>query len=151
MVAPLAIDRMNRRDYLKASVAGVAGSAMSRSLADTVGSFEREFDAVRAGGAVSVDSRIDIQLPARVENGAVVPIRIESSIADTRRLVLLIDNHPMARVGSCEFSGSADPVFSVHVRIDVACRVTAMISDGQRWYANSAEINDVRHTCSSEH
>ncbi|MBX2838184.1 MAG: thiosulfate oxidation carrier protein SoxY [Gammaproteobacteria bacterium] len=139
---------MDRRTYLKTSVVSAAAAVLSREAAANGSVYQQAYEATTRGDSVQVDNRIRIQLPDSVENAAVVPVRIHSTISNTQKMVLLVDNHADAVVASCDFMGKAQTILSVHMRLEVACNVTALVYDGTRWYSYSAAIAELQHHCS---
>lgn len=139
---------MNRREYLKVSAAAVGTGALG--VATNAMALQPSIDAITDGDQVSADGRIAIHLPKLAENGAVVPVRVQSNIPNTKKLAVLIDNHEVAHVATTEFLGEATSVFSLHIRMDVPCNVMALVHDGEKWFSNKEFVENVVHSCKHE-
>ncbi|MGB7542437.1 MAG: thiosulfate oxidation carrier protein SoxY [Burkholderiales bacterium] len=100
----------------------------SRSLADTVKAL---------GGSGSTESN-DIQFtaPDIAENGAVVPISVESKLPKTQTIAILIEKNPNALSANFEIPEGTDPFITTRVKMAETSKVYALVkADGKYFHA----------------
>ncbi|HEY2336827.1 MAG TPA: thiosulfate oxidation carrier protein SoxY [Burkholderiales bacterium] len=91
-----------------------------------------------AGAQPSKDLVIDA--PQIAENGAVVPIEIESRIPGTTSLTVLIDKNPFPLNSRFTFLDGALPFVKLNVKMGETSEVRVLAQAGGRYYAASQEI-----------
>jgi sulfur-oxidizing protein SoxY len=84
---------------------------------------------------------IAIRAPDIAENGAVVPIEIQSNIPGTKSVAVLIEKNPFPYVGSFDVSQGALPFVALRVKMGETSnvRVVATAADG-RFYTAAKEV-----------
>ena len=100
----------------------------TKSLADTVKAL---------GGSGSTESaRIQISAPDIAENGAVVPITVESGIARTQTIAILIEKNPNTLSANFEIPEGTDPFVNTRVKMAETSNVYALVkADGKYFHA----------------
>jgi sulfur-oxidizing protein SoxY len=91
-----------------------------------------------AGAAPSKE--IVIEAPEIAENGAVVPIEIESSIPGTSSLAVVIDKNPFPLIGQFQFMEGALPFVKVNVKMNETSEVRVIAQAGGKSYVATKEI-----------
>ena len=139
--------RVNRRALLAALAAAVPALVTPwRALA--AGWNKAAFQAKTAaealqgiGVAAPAESKdILIDAPEIAENGAVVPIEIESRIAGTRSIAVVIDKNPFPLTAKFDFADGALPYVKVNVKLGESSFVRAFAEAGGRHYTASKEV-----------
>jgi sulfur-oxidizing protein SoxY len=100
----------------------------TRSFAETVKAL---------GGSRSVESR-EIQITADdiVENGAMVLISLESRLARTQSIAIMIEKNPNILSANFEFPEGTDPFVTTRVKIGETSNVFALVrADGKFFHA----------------
>ena len=93
------------------------------------------------GVAASTESReILIEAPQIAENGAVVPIEITSSLANTRSIALVVDKNPFPLVAKFDFAEGALPYVKVNVKLGESSFVRVVAEAGGRHYSAAKEV-----------
>jgi sulfur-oxidizing protein SoxY len=84
---------------------------------------------------------IAIKAPDIAENGAVVPIEIQSNIPGTKSIAVLIEKNPFPYAGSFDVSQGALPFVALRVKIGESSNVRAVVAaaDG-RFYTAVKEV-----------
>jgi sulfur-oxidizing protein SoxY len=84
---------------------------------------------------------IAIRAPDIAENGAVVPIEIQSNIPGTRSISLLIEKNPFPYVASFDVSQGALPFVALRVKMGESSNVRVLVAaaDG-RFYSAVKEV-----------
>src|SRR2546423_3545910 len=77
-------------------------------------------DALKSIGAsgAAPSTALRIEAPEIAENGAVVPIEIESSIPGTTSLAVIIDKNPFPLISQFQFLEGALPFVKVNVKMN---------------------------------
>ena len=81
-----------------------------------------------------------IDAPQIAENGAVVPIEIQSNIAGTTSLIVLIEKNPFPLAGRFSFMEGALPFVKLNVKIGETSDVRVVAQAGGRYYTAAKEI-----------
>jgi sulfur-oxidizing protein SoxY len=91
-----------------------------------------------AGAAPSKD--IVIEAPQIAENGAVVPIEIESNIPGTSSLAVVLEKNPFPLAAKFDFKEGALPYVKVNVKMAETSDVRVVATAGGRHYVATKEI-----------
>jgi sulfur-oxidizing protein SoxY len=99
-------------------------------------------DVVKALGGTGATESKDIRLdaPDIAENGAVVPLSVESKIPKTTTISLLILKNPNALSADFTIPDGTDPYVSTRVKMGETSSVIALVSAGGRYYYTSKEV-----------
>lgn len=96
-------------------------------------------DAVKAlGGKAPVESKdVTISGPDIAENGAVVPLSVATTLAGTKKMLLLIEKNPAALVGYFNVTDSVEANFSTRAKMGQSSDVyaVAIMADGSSFFA----------------
>jgi sulfur-oxidizing protein SoxY len=142
----------SRRQALKAT--GGAGLAAllaaagllnpAELLAQAPGAFEAKTlpEAMKILGAQSPadSSEILIKAPEIAENGAVVPVAVESRIAGTQTIALLIAKNPQPLAASFNIPAGTEASVATRVKMGESSDVYALVMAGGKFYVAKKEI-----------
>ncbi len=141
----------SRRTALKRTGA-LAATALAAGLlrpADALadwnkGAFESKTvaDALRnlKVGAPADSKDIAIRAPDIAENGAVVPIEIQSSIPGTKSMVVLIEKNPFPYAASFDFAqGAALPFVALRVKMGETSNVRVVVATADGKFHSAAK------------
>jgi sulfur-oxidizing protein SoxY len=89
------------------------------------------------GGSGSTESaQIQINAPDIAENGAVVPITIESAIPRTTTIAILIEKNPNTLSADFEIPEGTDPFITTRVKMAETSNIYAVVkADGKYFHA----------------
>jgi len=89
------------------------------------------------GGSGSTESaRIQITAPDIAENGAVVPISVESGVARTQAIAILIEKNPNTLSANFDIPDGTDPFVTTRVKMAETSNVYALVkADGKYFHA----------------
>ena len=138
----------SRRSMLKMiaalAAAGVLrpGEALAQDLNQAAFDMKSIPDALRALGAGSpaASDAILIKAPEIAENGAVVPIAIESRLAGTESIALLIDKNPQPLAASFGIPAGTEASVSTRVKMGQSSDVYALVKAEGKFYMTKKEI-----------
>jgi sulfur-oxidizing protein SoxY len=145
---------MHRREVLKAGGgAGVLALALAAGILKPEDVFAADWnksafeaksfaDAVKAlGGKGSTESaEIQMTAPDIAENGAVVPISVESRLPGTRTIAILIEKNPNTLSADFTLPEGTDPFVTTRVKMAETSNVYALVQAGGRYYHAVKEI-----------
>jgi sulfur-oxidizing protein SoxY len=139
-----------RREVLKAGGgAGVLAWAMAAGLIKPSQALALEWnkaafetksvpDTLKALGASgSTESGgVQITAPDIAENGAVVPISVESALAKTQAIAILIEKNPNTLSADFDIPAGTDPFISTRVKMAETSNIYALVlADGKYFHA----------------
>ncbi|MCL7751200.1 thiosulfate oxidation carrier protein SoxY [Guyparkeria hydrothermalis] len=143
-----------RRVFLKGSLAAsAAGLAVGAGLlspravlaaewpsaAFDSESMDNALSELFGSGDVADSGDITVKAPDIAENGAVVPVTIESAIADSNKVAIFVSKNPTPLVASFDLSG-ANPFVSTRIRMGETDNVTGVVNAGGKLYKASKEV-----------
>ena len=143
-----------RRELLKAGGgAGIVAIAAAAGLVRPGSAFAQQWnkaafdtkslnDAVKAmGGSGAVESKeIAITSPDIAENGAVVPITIESAIPKTDTIAILIEKNPNTLSADFDIPAGTDPFITTRVKMAETSNIYAVVKADGRYFHALKEI-----------
>jgi sulfur-oxidizing protein SoxY len=99
-------------------------------------------DALKSLGVAGAQPSKDlvIEAPQIAENGAVVPIEIESRIPGTTSLIVVIEKNPFPLNSRFTFLEGALPFVKLNVKMGETSEVRVLAQAGGRYYSASQEI-----------
>ncbi len=143
-----------RRVFLKGSLAAsAAGLAVGAGLlspravlaadwpeaAFDSDSMDNALNELFGSGDVADSGDITVKAPDIAENGAVVPVTVESSIADSNQVAIFVSKNPTPLVASFDLSG-ANPFVSTRIRMGETDDVTGVVNAGGKLFKASKEV-----------
>ncbi len=143
----------SRRKALKAGGGGVLallfaagvlkpGESLAQAWNESAFSMKTVPDAMRALGAQSpaVSDAILIKAPEIAENGAVVPVAVESRLPGTESITLLIEKNPQPLAASFGIPAGTDANVATRVKMGQSSDVYALVKADGRFYVTKKEI-----------
>lgn len=99
-------------------------------------------DALKALGAGSPATSADIVMRAAdiAENGAVVPVGVESKIPGTESIAILIDKNPNPLAASFDIPAGTEPSITTRVKLGQTSDVYALVKANGKYYVAKKEI-----------
>ena len=99
-------------------------------------------DALKALGAAGPASSADIVIRAAdiAENGAVVPVGVESRIPGTQSISILIDKNPNALAASFDIPAGTEPSITTRVKMGQTSDVYVLVKADGKFYVAKKEI-----------
>lgn len=128
-----------RRNFLiRAGQLGLAGIALTSGLMSRLVRAEETrpvftatsiADAWKALGVSDAKPSTDIafKAPDIAENGAVVPVEIESKLPNTRSITILVEKNPHAMSASFTFPEGTEPYVSTRVKVAESSLIQALV------------------------
>lgn len=92
-------------------------------------------------------SLLSFTIPSVAEDGAVVPVSLESRIAQTDRLVLLAEKNPFPLLAAFDFAAPAVPFVTLRVKLNATGRVVALARANGRYFVTERPVRVVVGGC----
>ncbi|MBT4160287.1 MAG: thiosulfate oxidation carrier protein SoxY [Gammaproteobacteria bacterium] len=92
------------------------------------------------GLAIEESEQIKFKIPDIAENGAVVPVRISTTLEDVDRIYLLIDKNPTPLSAVFEIGPRIMPDVSTRVKIGKSSVARVIVRAGGKAYMTSKEV-----------
>lgn len=92
-------------------------------------------DALRAlQQDIELEPSTDITLhaPEIAENGAIVPIRVETELAHVKRISILVEKNPTPAAASFDISDAIEPKIALRIRMSETSKVLAVVETADR-------------------
>lgn len=146
---------MDRRTWLTAatSLLTLALLAPIRALAGVwnKAAFESPNmkDALQGLGALQIGPSRDIILvaPDLAENGAIVQIEVESRIAGTEAIAILVEKNPTPLIANFMFSNGAEPYIVTRIKMAETSELRAIVKADGKYYSVSRTIEVAQGGC----
>ena len=99
-------------------------------------------DTLKALGAAGATESADISIvsPDIAENGAVVPVGVNSKIPNTDTVALLVDKNPNALAGAYQFMDGGVAEVNMRVKMGQSSDVVAIVRADGKFYMAKKEI-----------
>lgn len=88
-----------------------------------------------------------LQVPEIAENGAVVPLELESRVPGTDTLAVLVDRNPWPCIAQVRLHAGAEPYFALRIRVGESSAVRAVARAGGRHYAQVKQVSVTQGGC----
>ncbi|WP_296807547.1 thiosulfate oxidation carrier protein SoxY [Thiocapsa sp.] len=147
ITADAGVDRQ-RRGFVAAGGAllallsvGLIGSARAQTpyLTDLFSATTID-DALAVLGSIPVsDAAVDLALPGVVEDGAVVPVRVSSTLDDVEEIYVLVPSNPYPVAVRFEIPDGTEPFISIRLKLAETGTVYAVVRAKGRLYSRVAE------------
>jgi sulfur-oxidizing protein SoxY len=120
-------------------------AAIDRKAFET-GSLDEALDTL--GGKLAEESPlITLTAPDVAENGALVPVTVESALADVEQISILADRNPTMLVAQYTLPKGTDAYLSTRIRMAETSNVIVLIKAGGRFYRASKQVKVTAGGC----
>jgi sulfur-oxidizing protein SoxY len=98
-------------------------------------------DVVKAlgGSAPTVSDKVTLRAPDIAENGAVVPVGVESSLNATQ-MAILVEKNPSALAAIFTLPAGAEAWAATRVKMSQTSNVIALVKSDGKWFMSSKEV-----------
>ena len=139
---------MDRREVLKAG-GGVLALALAAGILEPEDALAADWnkaafgtksvaDTVKAlgGGGSTESAAIKLTSPDIAENGAVVPVSVESRLPKTQMIAILVEKNPNTLSADFEIPEGTDPFVTTRVKMAETSNIYALVkADGKYYHA----------------
>jgi len=103
-------------------------------------SMDDTLKALGSGGPVPSKDIAFVATPDIAENGAVVPIGVQSTIPKTESIAILIEKNPNTLAAVFDIPQGTEPALSTRVKMGQTSNVYALVKADGKYYVASKEI-----------
>ncbi len=143
-----------RRTFLKGMLANGAISALvgaglltPRQLlaawpeaAFTSDSLDGAVQALYSSGDMEESDRVRLKVPEIAENGAVVPVRVETDLENVESISIVVAENPSPLAAMFELTPRSIPNVSTRVKMGKTSQVLAVVKADGRLYSTQSEV-----------
>jgi sulfur-oxidizing protein SoxY len=136
---------MPRREALRLLRTLLVGGALMPSLwawADTVPEESAAFAAgtlarvlAALGAQPNASDALKLSVPDYVENGAVVPVELVSTLTGPQDFYIISEANPFPLVAKFSFPEGTEPYVSTRIKVASSCNITALVKSQDRYYS----------------
>ncbi len=100
------------------------------------------------GGQIAGENPlITLTAPDVAENGALVPVTVESTLADVEQISILADRNPTMLIAHYTLPKGTDPYLSTRIRMAETSNVIVLVKAGGRFYRASKQVKVTAGGC----
>ncbi|WP_221063643.1 thiosulfate oxidation carrier protein SoxY [Methylomagnum ishizawai] len=122
------------------AVGRAARSAPAGAGGPPSGAFQAALAAALGGRDWTESPAVGLEVPSLAENGAIVPVTVESRLPDTTRLFIFAENNPGPLLARFDFEPGTDGYASLRVKLNASGPVLAIAEAGGRFYGASRQV-----------
>ncbi len=143
---------MHRRDWLKrvGATATTIAALPGNALGETESTYDHAVRRLVGSTSIKPDNGVAVHVPETAANGAVVPVGVVSSLPDTEKIVILVDNHARSIVAKLDTSNAMlAPSLSTHLQLERPATITALVKTKSGWHSNFTQVRTLIDSCES--
>lgn len=111
------------------------------------GDFRQALATALAGKSWQVSESVRLQVPHIAENGAIVPISVESQLPNTGRILLFAEQNPGPLIAEFIFEPGADGWVSLRIKLNDSGRVLAIAESEGQFHGAQADVRVMKGGC----
>lgn len=96
--------------------------------------------ALFAGQEIKTSSKIKLKLPRIAENGAVVPITVDSSLKNVTAIYILVEKNPVPLAAEFTLFPGTDAFVAGRIKMAETCDVVAVVNSGGQLYSAKKSV-----------
>ena len=102
-------------------------------------------------GAIPVleSDKIYLKVPKVAENGAIVPIKVSSSLANVKSMAVFAEKNPVPLIARIEFGESAEPVVNARIKMAETSHIIAILNADDKLYSARESVKVTIGGCGS--
>jgi sulfur-oxidizing protein SoxY len=105
-------------------------------------------EAFKAMGVTPAESsQIELDVPETAENGATVPVTVESKLPRTEQIAILVDKNPTALAVNMTYPEGTEGYLSTRIKMAQTSPVIALVKADGKFYKISKEVKVTAGGC----
>lgn len=100
------------------------------------------------GGIPATGDQVRVTVPSTVDDGAVVPVSVESSLPDTREILIVVEKNPIPLAARVRIPEGTDAFVSMRIKVAESGDIRALVRAGGQMYTASAQTKVTVGGCS---
>lgn len=94
-----------------------------------------------------VSQDIQIIAPDRAENGAIVQVEVQSNIANTETISILVEKNPTPLIAHFKFSNGAEPFVVTRIKMADTSDIKVVVKAGNQYFTQSRNVIILENGC----
>jgi sulfur-oxidizing protein SoxY len=94
-----------------------------------------------------VSHDIQIIAPDRAENGAIVQVEVQSNIANTETISILVEKNPTPLIAHFKFSNGAEPFVVTRIKMADTSDIKVVVKAGNQYFTHSRNVIVLENGC----
>lgn len=94
-----------------------------------------------------VSQDIQIIAPDRAENGAIVQVEVQSNIANTETISILVEKNPTPLIAHFKFSNGAEPFVVIRIKMADTSDIKVVVKAGDQYFTHSRNVIVLENGC----
>ena len=94
-----------------------------------------------------VSHDIQIIAPDRAENGAIVQVEVQSNIANTETISILVEKNPTPLIAHFKFSNGAEPFVVTRIKMADTSDIKVVVKAGSQYFTHSRNVIVLENGC----
>ncbi len=90
---------------------------------------------------------IEVVVPSRAENGAIVQIAVHSHIPNTEAIAILVEKNPTALIGNYMFHQGALPWMVTRIKMAETSDIKIIVKSGNQYFTASKKVEVLENGC----
>ena len=111
------------------------------------GDFRQALATALAGKSWQISESVRLQVPQIAENGAIVPVTVESQLPNTGRILLFAEQNPGPLIAEFMFEPGADAWISLRIKLNESGRVLAIAESEGQFHGAQADVRVMKGGC----
>ena len=111
------------------------------------GDFRQVLATALAGKSWQDSESVRLQVPQIAENGAIVPITVESQLPNTSRILVFAEQNPGPLIAEFMFEPGADAWMSLRIKLNESGRVLAISESEGKFHGAQADVRVMTGGC----
>jgi sulfur-oxidizing protein SoxY len=100
-----------------------------------------------AGKSWQVSESVRLQVPQIAENGAIVPITVESRLPGTRHILIVAEKNPGPLIAEFTFEEGVDAWVSTRIKLNNSGPVLAIAETAGQFHGTQIEVRVMKGGC----
>jgi sulfur-oxidizing protein SoxY len=121
--------------------------ALPPGEAAAVDKLEAAITEITGGRDLIESDRITIEAPDTAEDGAVVPVAVQTTLPGVETIALIVEKNPFPLAASFRLAKNAEASVSLRLKMNETGDVLAIVQAGDRFYEQRRRVNVVVGGC----
>lgn len=90
---------------------------------------------------------IQLTVPEIAENGAIVPVKVASTLLNVEQISILVDKNPSVLAANFIFPAGTESMVTTRVKMGQTCNVVALVKADGKFYRTAKEVKVTAGGC----
>lgn len=90
---------------------------------------------------------IEIIVPDRAENGAIVQVEVRSNIKNTEAIAIFVEKNPTPLIANFMFKNGAEPFMVTRIKMAETSDIKVVVKAGEQYFTNAKNVVVLENGC----